>query len=174
MLKARVLIVTIFLIFCVSIYFFDQVDVEISTNVEGQVIPSGKIRKIQNLEGGIVKSIKVQEGLKVNKGDVLIELEMIISESELGEINSRLAFLETELIYLNAILNNQKPVVNNKIKNTYSEIYSSSLVKFNTLKNNLNAKLKFQRNKISEFKNSIKLSKKQLENKIVYHNYQEE
>lgn len=167
MLKVRVLIATIFLIFCVSIYSFDQVYVEISTNVEGQVIPSGKIRKIQNLEGGIVKTIKVQEGMRVNKGDVLIELDMIISESELGEINSRLAFLETELIYLNAILKSQKPVINNKIKNKYSEIYSSSFVKFNTLKNNLNAKLKFQRNKISEFKNSIKLSNKQLENKML-------
>ena len=103
-LKVRVLIVTIFLTFCVSIYSFDQVDIEISTNVEGQIVPSGKIRKIQNLEGGIVKSIKVKEGMRVNKGDVLIELDMIISESEIGEINSRLVFLETELILLNRLL----------------------------------------------------------------------
>ena len=93
MLKAQV---TIFLIFSLLVaYFFyaRKTSIEIYTKVEGEIIPFGNIRRIQNLEGGIINKIYVKEGMKVEEGEVLLDLQMIISESEVGEINSRLAFL---------------------------------------------------------------------------------
>ncbi len=38
------------------------VNIEIASVAQGVVAPSGKVRKIQNLEGGIIKEILVREG----------------------------------------------------------------------------------------------------------------
>ena len=107
MLNAQI---TIFLIFSLLVTFFvyaNKTSIEISTKVQGEIIPFGNIRKVQNLEGGIIKKMYVKEGTKVKEGDVLLDLEMIISQSEVGEINSRLAFLETEIIFIKSILNGE-------------------------------------------------------------------
>ena len=119
MLKAQV---TIFLTFMVLVGYFiyaNNTTIEISSKVEGEIIPFGNIRKIQNLEGGIINKIYVKEGMKVKEGEVLLDLEMIISESEVGEINSRLAFLEIEINFLKTILNEQKSFENIKTNEHY-------------------------------------------------------
>lgn len=41
----------------------------------GKVIPSRQIQVVQNLEGGIIKEIRVREGDKVTKGEVLIAID---------------------------------------------------------------------------------------------------
>jgi adhesin transport system membrane fusion protein len=41
----------------------------------GSVIPSQKVQMIQNLEGGILQEISVQENQIVNKGDILIRID---------------------------------------------------------------------------------------------------
>ena len=59
MLKAQV---TIFLTFMVLVGYFiyaNNTTIEISSKVEGEIIPFGNIRKIQNLEGGIINKIYV-------------------------------------------------------------------------------------------------------------------
>ncbi len=43
------------------------VNIEIASVAQGVVAPSGKVRKIQNLEGGIIKEILVREGDVVRK-----------------------------------------------------------------------------------------------------------
>ena len=45
--------------------------VEVSSG-QGRVIPSGRIKVVQNLEGGIVQSIHVEEGATVEKGTPLV------------------------------------------------------------------------------------------------------
>mgnify|MGYP001341468123 FL=1 len=100
MLNAQITIFLIFSLLIAFLFYANKTPIEISTKVQGEIIPFGNIRKIQNLEGGIIKKIYVKEGVKVKQGDVLLDLEMIISESEVGEINSRLAFLDTEILFL--------------------------------------------------------------------------
>ena len=56
MLKIRLVVFTIFLSFLSYIYYANEALIEISTSVEGEIIPFGKIRKVQNLEGGIIKN----------------------------------------------------------------------------------------------------------------------
>lgn len=41
----------------------------------GRVIPSGQVRVVQNLEGGIVREILVRDGDAVAEGDVLLQLD---------------------------------------------------------------------------------------------------
>ena len=75
MLKIRLIVFTIFLSFLSYIYYANVALIEISTNVEGEIIPFGKIRKVQNLEGGIIKNINIKEGMVVKKGEVRLGVE---------------------------------------------------------------------------------------------------
>lgn len=60
----------------------------------GRVIPSGKARKVQHLEGGIIREIKVKEGDMVNEGAELFLMSNQNARSRLGEIQVSLKALE--------------------------------------------------------------------------------
>lgn len=57
-------------------------EVDEITKGEGKVIPSTHLQVIQNLEGGIVQEIRVNEGDSVKKGDLLIRLSDVKPRSE--------------------------------------------------------------------------------------------
>ena len=144
MLKAQFTIFLIFSLLVGFIFYAKTTEIEISTKVQGEIIPFGNIRKVQNLEGGIIKKIYVKEGAKVDEGDVLLDLEMIISESEVGEINSRLAFLETEIIFLRSILDGKTSFKKIKINNKFPEIFKASKIQYSSLQSKINTRLKIQ------------------------------
>jgi len=75
---------------------FAQID-EV-TRGEGKAIPSSKVQKIQNLEGGIVSQIFVHEGQVVQAGESLMRLDPTRFQSNVGETEAdRLAmFLRVE------------------------------------------------------------------------------
>ena len=75
---------------------FAQID-EV-TRGEGKAIPSSKVQKIQNLEGGIVSQIFVHEGQVVQAGEQLMRLDPTRFQSNVGETEGdRLAmFLRVE------------------------------------------------------------------------------
>ena len=75
------------------VFWANLVSIEISAQAPGKVIPTGKVRVLQNLEGGIIKKIYVAKGQIVEAGDVLVEFEEVSSKSEVSEIEARLAFL---------------------------------------------------------------------------------
>nr|WP_218649437.1 HlyD family type I secretion periplasmic adaptor subunit [Pseudomonas taiwanensis] len=62
---------------------FAQVD-EV-TRGEGKAIPSSKLQKVQNLEGGIVSELFIREGQVVEVGDPLLRLDPTRFESNVGE-----------------------------------------------------------------------------------------
>ena len=165
MLKAQVTIFFIFLLLVTYFFYASKTSIEISTKVEGEIIPFGNIRKIQNLEGGIIKNIHVKEGMKVKEGDVLLDLEMIISESEVGEINSRLAFLEIEIMFLNSILNKKKSFENIKINEKYPNIFEASRIQYNSLQSKISTKLKIEKRKIDNIKRTKNILKNKLKSK---------
>jgi len=60
------------------------------TVATGEVIPQGKVRVIQHLEGGIIEEIHVQEGDAVKKGAPLVQLDLASSGSNMEELQVRL------------------------------------------------------------------------------------
>lgn len=81
--------------------FFAKLDEH--TVGEGKVIASGEMKKIQNLEGGIVKQILVKEGQKVDAGQVLVVLDSTRFQSEYQENIQKLAELQADIVRLSAI-----------------------------------------------------------------------
>lgn len=67
--------------FTISAFFVQAIvwawigTVDVVATMQGQTIPTGKVKYVQPLEPGLVRAIHVEEGQFVNKGDLLIELD---------------------------------------------------------------------------------------------------
>ncbi len=57
---------------------------------EGQVVPRGKVKVIQHLEGGIIKKIFVDEGAVVKSGAPLVELDLPVTGLNKEELQVQL------------------------------------------------------------------------------------
>lgn len=55
----------------------------------GQVVPSGTVKVVQHLEGGVVGDVKVAENTMVREGDVLVTFDPAQAGSELGQMVAR-------------------------------------------------------------------------------------
>ena len=86
--------------------YFGSLDIVVPA--QGVIKPSKKIQMVQHLEGGIIRSIEVEEGHSVAKGDPLIILDTAVSDSELNEIISEKMQASADLIRLESELENFK------------------------------------------------------------------
>lgn len=75
---------------------------DIVSEATGEVIPRTKVKKIQHLEGGIVREILVREGDRVKADQPLIVLDAAQAESSAQELDVRLAALQIETLRLEA------------------------------------------------------------------------
>ncbi len=69
---------------------------------QGQVQPSGSLRLVQHLEGGIVTAINVGEGDLVKPGEILIRLDPTADRAELGRLRARHTLLRLQAERLRA------------------------------------------------------------------------
>lgn len=72
-----------FLSIAIAWSFLGRVDVVASA--QGKIIPEGRVKIIQPAELGVVRAIYAREGLSVEAGDPLIELDPTVSGAELEQ-----------------------------------------------------------------------------------------
>ena len=96
------------LIFITTVGFFAAVffwaftnELDIVSIASGKVVPTGKVRSVQHLEGGIIEKISVEEGAMITKGDELIVLQATSSQSDLDQIMAR---IDLELIKVSRLM----------------------------------------------------------------------
>ena len=96
------------LIFITTVSFFAVVffwaftnELDIVSMASGKVVPTGKMRSVQHLEGGIIEKINIEEGAMINKGDELIILQATSSQSDLDQITAR---IDLELIKVSRLM----------------------------------------------------------------------
>jgi adhesin transport system membrane fusion protein len=77
------------------------------TRGEGKAIPSSKIQKVQNLEGGIVAQIYVHEGQVVEAGAPLVRLDDTRFASNVGETDADRLAAELRVERLSAEVDNR-------------------------------------------------------------------
>jgi adhesin transport system membrane fusion protein len=75
---------------CAAIAWAFQARLDEVSIARGEVIPQGRVKVIQHLEGGIVQSLAVQEGTKVAAGDLLLTLELSPTAINREELQIRL------------------------------------------------------------------------------------
>lgn len=60
--------------------------IEEVARADGRVVPSGRARLVESLEGGIVRDIHVREGDRIAAGDVLVTIDDTGTSANLGEL----------------------------------------------------------------------------------------
>jgi adhesin transport system membrane fusion protein len=79
------------------------------TRGEGRIIPSSQLQVVQSLDGGIIKSIEVSEGQRVQKGQLLMRLDQTRSLSDIREQQARILNLQAETTRLRAQIAMNRP-----------------------------------------------------------------
>ncbi len=82
---APILLVSVVSFFIVALIWAYFAELEEVTRGVGRVIPSGQIKTIDHLEGGIVKAILVSDGENVEEGQLLLRIDNIIAQARLRE-----------------------------------------------------------------------------------------
>jgi hemolysin D len=100
----RAVALVIIAIFCFSVAWASLGKIDIVASAPGRIIPSGGTKVIQPFETGIVRAIHVRDGQHVNAGDVLIELDPTINESDRNHFQADLTAAQLEIARLRAAL----------------------------------------------------------------------
>ena len=70
------------------------------TSGSGVVVPSGKVQIIQSLDGGIIDAIHVSEGVLVEEGTPLVQINGVRVESNVAEIQAKVDALTAAALRL--------------------------------------------------------------------------
>jgi adhesin transport system membrane fusion protein len=92
-----------------SVTWANFVPVVTSAKTDGEVIPFGKNRVVQHLEGGIIQQINVKDGDLVNADQVLIRFEPTLRVAELDQVKARDAALQIKARRIKAFIDNVEP-----------------------------------------------------------------
>ena len=122
---------------------------------QGEVIPSGENQMIQNLEGGIVEEILVQEGESVKKGQILIKIDNQKSVSSYSSNEIKAEALKAQILRLKAESTGQKFMVPPDLKKRLAQFIDNEKSLYNTNKQQLNSKLNALREKLVQKKQEL-------------------
>ncbi|MGD9538733.1 MAG: HlyD family type I secretion periplasmic adaptor subunit [Alphaproteobacteria bacterium] len=107
---AYVLSLAVIIFFGGFIFWASQAAIDEVTRGEGRVVPSGRIQTMQNLEGGILSELAVDEGDIVERGDILLRIENTSGASDYQENLSQLLSLKAAIARLEAELEGKELV----------------------------------------------------------------
>ncbi|AUG99911.1 HlyD family type I secretion periplasmic adaptor subunit [Prodigiosinella confusarubida] len=107
----RIIRLSLWAILAFFIFFFlwaALANIDEVTRGEGKAVPSSRLQKIQNLEGGIVSKMFIHEGQIVSKGEPLLQLDATRFASNVGETEADRLTLVARIARLNAEINNKE------------------------------------------------------------------
>ncbi|NMY49588.1 HlyD family type I secretion periplasmic adaptor subunit [Pseudomonas sp. WS 5011] len=124
-----------FVVFCLLWANFAVVD-EV-TRGDGKAIPSSRLQKIQNLEGGIVAELFVREGQIVDAGDPLLRLDDTRFASNVGETEADRLALLLRVERLSAEVQDRELVVTDEVREKAPKQADNEIELFNSRKQQL-------------------------------------
>ncbi|KHA61924.1 HlyD family type I secretion periplasmic adaptor subunit [Vibrio sp. MarTm2] len=100
--SARIMLWIMVLFFVLAGVWASWAQIDKVTVGQGKVVPSSQIQVVQNLEGGLIKNILVQEGQKVEKGQQLLLIDDTRFRSDFREREQQVANLTASVMQLSA------------------------------------------------------------------------
>jgi len=103
----------------------------------GEVSPVGSVKRVQHLEGGIVKRINVKDGDLIQKGEVIMELEPSTAIPERDQLVTRMAGLQLEADQLRALAEGKAYDIHSvdsrytAMSNSQAKIFEAKRMSFN-------------------------------------------
>ena len=137
--------------------------IEVLSIADGKIIPQGRIKYVQHLEGGIVEEILIKEGEKVEISQPLVVLSKEKASSEFEEINTRLKSLNLSILRVNSekeSLNSIKFLDNESDFDKDSIKFENELLK--SRKNSINSERKSKKSNIEKANKNLENLKKRL------------
>ncbi len=153
-LKLDILFIVIILFFVTAILWATFAEIDELTRGNGKVIPANKIQAIQNLDGGIVSEILVQEGSEVKIDQALMKIDTIRFQASLEENKEMYFSLLAKRTRLTAELKFNSRNRTPKLK------FDEKIKKNNS--NYASIETRLFKNRINEYKSSIKTLQYQL------------
>jgi len=138
--------------------------IEVLSLAEGKIIPQGRIKFVQHLEGGIVEEILINEGEKVKINQPLVILSKKKASSEYEEINTRLKSIELSILRVDSEKKSKNEIM---IPDNKKKIFDKDLVKseeelFQSRRKAINSEIKSKKGNINKANKNLKNLKKRL------------
>ena len=128
----------------------------------GKVIPIGYTKVLQAEDKGIVKRILVQEGQHVKEGDLLMELDRTMSESDLNALKKEIAYYDINIRRIMAELED-RPFVPGTDGEIDSKDFAQQMSLYNSRRSEKNARLEFYEAQIRQKDDSVRVAESSLE-----------
>ena len=150
------------LIFSFLIIFFLLINlriIEVLSLADGKVIPQGRIKYVQHLEGGIVEEILVKEGEKVETNQPLVILSKERATSDFEEISTRLRSIDLSILRINSEKKGKRLLIltDNKDKYDPEQIkFEQELLKSRL--DSIDSERKSKKSSIEKANNNLKIS----------------
>ena len=125
------------------------------TRGEGTVIPSSKTQVIQNLEGGILAEILVQEGDIVEPNDILVRIDNTVAQANFRDAKSQRYLLLATVARLEAELEGRDLVMPEEVLKEAPSAASGQEALFNLRQNQLSAQIRVLESQASQRKQEI-------------------
>ena len=122
----------------------------------GEVVPQGKVRVIQHLEGGIVENIYVKEGDRVKVGTSLVRLNLATSGVNRTELVVRLDAQKLIKARLEAVAKGTPLVFPEDVAQRRSNLLRAQKEAFEARNRELEAKMRFLQNQMNQKELEVK------------------
>ena len=155
------LLILVFLIIFLTI--INLKIIEVLSLADGKVIPQGRIKYVQHLEGGIVEEILVKEGEKVETNQPLVILSKERATSDFEEISTRLRSIDLSILRINSEKKGKRLLIltDNKDKYDPEQIkFEQELLKSRL--DSIDSERKSKKSSIEKANNNLKNLKKRL------------
>lgn len=161
---SRVIKIWLFSIF-VFIVWASYAEIDEITRGDGDVVPYGQNQIIQNLEGGIVESILIQEGQLVKTGQVILKINNSKSMSTAESNAMKFRELEAKRMRLHAQANDLDYKSNKITLQSELEelLYDSSRLEFEAKDASIDKQIQQRKQEYKEAQAKIKTLQKSLE-----------
>jgi len=127
----------------------------------GEVSPIGSVKRVQHLEGGIVKEIFVGEGDLVTQGEVMIKLDDAGIVPERDQLVTRLSNLELRAQQLAAVISGEEFDVS-KVEPRYRALAKTQVEVLAAKREALDAQAEVLRDQLSQRRNELELLRDQV------------
>lgn len=133
-----------FLFLIVALIWANFAVLDVVTVGEGKVIPSSKLQIVQNLEGGIIKEIRVKEGDPVKKDEVLMVIDDTRFASNYSETAVQVYAAKAKVARLTAESTGGKLVFDEELMKNYPAYVENETNLYEDRANELRKKMQIQ------------------------------
>lgn len=139
----------------ISVIWANFAVLDVVTTGQGKVIPSTNIQTVQNLEGGIVKDIRVRIGEIVERDQILMVIDDTRFSSSLKEGEVQIHALEAKISRLSAEASGEELTFSEKLNKEFSHYIQNETSLYDSRKRELEVKLNILKEQEGQIKQEL-------------------